>query len=81
MQVLQWIRKYNGNVQFFIESVDFSDRTEDWNEITMGAGVEPIVVIAEDVSYTRRRRAYWTNFDNDDFDCVTDQADAGTTLA
>ena len=33
---------------------------EDWKEVCECFG-EPYVVTAHDVSYTKRRRAYWTN--------------------
>ena len=61
VQILKWVLKYNPNCKYLVENVDFSDLTDDWNEIKSELG-PPIVL---DGSYTRRTRAYWSNLDFD----------------
>jgi hypothetical protein len=46
--------------EFFYENVDFSDMAEDWAETCTVLGMAHIVT-ADTCSYTRMRRAYWTN--------------------
>jgi hypothetical protein len=59
--VLGWIRKYNPQVKYLVECVVFDDMVDDWNEVNTAIGVEPFIVDSCDVSYTKRKRAYWTN--------------------
>lgn len=50
----------NPECEFFCENVDFSDMPDDWNEVCSVLGT-PYIVTADICSFTRRRRAYWTN--------------------
>ena len=68
LQILEWIREFNAKEpEIFVETVNFSDLEAHWDEVNMKLGVgfngmKRIEIIAEDVSYTRRRRVYFTNF-------------------
>lgn len=61
IQILQWVLKYNPDCEFLIENVVFSDIEDDWNEICSALG-EPMVIDSQMYSFTRRNRAYWSNF-------------------
>ena len=54
--------KHNPQAKFFCENIEFCDMPEDWNTVCEALG-QPIVVDHETVSFTNRRRAYWTNID------------------
>ena len=58
--VTAWVVKHNPNVESFVENVDFSDMLANWTEVCAALG-EPLMVCAEDHSYTKRLRAYWFN--------------------
>jgi hypothetical protein len=61
--VLSWVLKYNPGCEYFFENVVFYDMEADWNAVCSVLG-QPIIIDAADHSYTRRVRAYWTNFAN-----------------
>ena len=61
IKILQWVLKYNPDCEFLIECVDFSDMAEDWDEIC-GALGPPMLINAQWYSFSRRNRAYWSNF-------------------
>ena len=61
IQILQWVLKYNPDCEFLIENVNFSDMEADWSEICNAIGT-PMVIDSQRYSYTRRNRAYWSNF-------------------
>ena len=61
VQILQWVLKYNPECEYLIENVDFSDIKDDWDEIC-GALGQPILIDAQRYSFTKRSRAYWSNF-------------------
>jgi hypothetical protein len=50
----------NPNLTFFVENVDFSDMTDDFDWVCNQLGVDPMLI---DGSRTRRNRLYWTNLD------------------
>ena len=52
--------KHHPNVKYFVENVEFSDMPRDWAEVCDALG-RPTIINAHDYSYTRRKRAYWTN--------------------
>ena len=55
-----WVQKYHPECKFFIENVD--DMKEDWAEVRDTLG-KPIIVCSDEISHTKRNRAYWTNID------------------
>ena len=55
------MKKHNPNCEFLFECVDFRDLQEDWNEVCEALG-DPMLIDAQMYSYTRRFRAYWSNF-------------------
>ena len=57
LQVLKWALHYNPDMMFILENVVFDDRKDDWQEVCDATGVQPVVIMGSDVSYTRRRRA------------------------
>ena len=59
--VVGWVLAYNPNCEIFCENVDFSDMAADWAEVCKALGTTPKMVTADCCSFTRRRRAYWTN--------------------
>jgi hypothetical protein len=61
IQVLIWVLKHNPDCEFFCENVKFDDMPEDWEEICKALGT-PLIINAQDYSYTKRVRAYWSNF-------------------
>jgi hypothetical protein len=60
MLIFMWVINHNPQCEFFIEFVDCSDMTEDWAEICGVLG-QPISIVHDIVSFTRRNRMYWTN--------------------
>ena len=52
--------KYNPEAEYLCENVVFDDMPEYWQEACNALG-DPIVINAQDHSYTKRNRAYWTN--------------------
>ena len=61
IQVLQWVLKYNPDCEYFIENVVFTDMPSDWHEVCQALG-DPVIVNAELYSFTKRNRAYWSNY-------------------
>ena len=51
IKILTWIIKYNPNVLYFVENVDFSDMKKHWKEVCDALG-QPVVINAKDHSYT-----------------------------
>jgi hypothetical protein len=47
-------------LKYLIENVDFSDCTEQWDEVCDTFGT-PIIIQASKYSYSHRKRAYWTD--------------------
>ena len=62
IKIIGWILKYHPHAKFFVENLDFSDMEDHWLEVCNSLGT-PTIVSADTVSFTRRRRAYWTNFE------------------
>ena len=60
IEILGWALTYHPDCKFFAENVDFSDMPADWKEVCDALGT-PIIITSHDYSYTKRRRAYWTN--------------------
>ena len=60
IKVWRWVKKHNPDCDYFIENVVFNDMPE-WQEVNDTFG-EPTVLNSKFVSYTARRRAYWTSF-------------------
>ena len=63
MQVYTWCKEFNPAVTVFVENVVFNDLADNWKEVEVTLGCKPIIVDAADFSFTRRRRAYWTNIE------------------
>ena len=61
IKILQWVLKHNPDCEYLIENIDFSDMGDNWSEICSAIG-EPILIDAQQYSFTRRYRAYWSNF-------------------
>jgi hypothetical protein len=61
LRIAAWVFKYNPDSEIFVENVNFSDMPKDWDEVCKALGT-PLVVNAANYSYTKRVRAYWTNF-------------------
>ena len=61
LQILQWVLKHNPDCEYLIENVDFSDLGADWGEVCDRLG-SPMLIDAQMYSFTRRYRAYWSNF-------------------
>jgi hypothetical protein len=59
--VFCWVMLYNPDCEYFCEHLDFSDMPSDWAQACNVLG-QPVIVVSDSCSYTRRRRAYWTNF-------------------
>ena len=55
-----WVQKCHPECRFFIENVVFNDMKEDWAEVYDALG-KPIIVCADEISYTKHNCAYWTN--------------------
>ena len=62
IKILGWVLEFNPSALYFVENVDFSDMKSDWKEVCDALGT-PFLVNSSDHSYTKRRRAYWTNAD------------------
>ena len=62
IKIWGWVQKYHPECRFFIENVVFDDMKEDWAEVCDALG-KPIIVCADEISHTKRNRAYWTNID------------------
>ena len=60
IKIIGWAMKHHPNVKYFVENVEFSDMPRDWAEVCDALG-RPTIINAHDYSYTRRKRAYWTN--------------------
>ena len=60
LKVWHWVKKHNPECDYFIENVVFDDMPE-WQIVNETFG-EPIVLNSKHVSFTARRRAYWTSF-------------------
>ena len=60
IKIIGYAMKHHPNVKYFVENVEFSDMNQDWAEVCDALG-RPTIVNSEDYSYTRRKRAYWTN--------------------
>ena len=54
------MKKHNPECDYFIENVIFDDMQE-WQVVNETFG-EPTVLNSKHVSFTARRRAYWTSF-------------------
>ena len=61
IQILQWVLKHNPDCEFLIENVVFDDTPNDWKEICDVLG-RSVLINCQSYSYTKRYRAYWTNF-------------------
>ena len=60
LKVWHWVKKHNPECDYFIENVIFDDMQE-WQVVNETFG-EPTVLNSKHVSFTARRRAYWTSF-------------------
>jgi len=69
--VWTWIRKYNPACELFSENIKFDDMKADWDIVCKALG-QPLVLDSADYSFSRRMRAYWTNF------CLPDTIEAIT---
>jgi hypothetical protein len=63
IQITNWVLKHNPQCEWFIENVVFKDLTDDWNIVCAALG-QPLIINAALVSFTKRNRAYWSNFKN-----------------
>ena len=61
LTIWKWVKKHNPKCDYFVENVEFKDM-DDWEAIERVLG-SPLIVNSADLSYTTRRRAYWTSFD------------------
>ena len=55
-----WVKKHNPDASLFVENVQFDDMPDDWEAICSKIG-QPYLLNAQNYSYTRRNRAYWTD--------------------
>ena len=55
--ILGWVLKHNPYCEYLIENVGFDEMTEDWKEICSALG-SPVLINAQDYSYTKCYRAY-----------------------
>ena len=62
-QITDWVLKHNPQCEWFIENVVFKDPTDDWDTVR-AALRHPLIVNAAVVLFTKRNRAYWSNFKN-----------------
>jgi hypothetical protein len=60
IKIIGWAQKHHPDTRYFVENVEFMDMADDWAEVCDALG-EPFIIDAHDHSYTKRRRAYWTN--------------------
>ena len=58
--VVTIILQFNPECEVFGENVVFDDMAEDWSTVCKLLGT-PFIITADTCSFTRRRRAYWTN--------------------
>jgi hypothetical protein len=63
LQITQWVLKYNPGCEYIIENVVFPDLKEDWELVCKAIG-EPMIINSALVSFTKRNRAWWSNFKN-----------------
>ena len=76
--ILILIMMNNPECEYFCENVDFSYMPEDWHEVCSVPGAL-CVITADACSFTRRRRAHWTNIPlPDDWDSDWVPADPDT---
>jgi hypothetical protein len=61
IHVLKWVLLHNPDCEYLAENVEFSGMPEHWDEVNKALG-SPIIINAADYSYTKRNRAYWSNF-------------------
>mgnify|MGYP003308636151 CR=1 FL=1 len=59
-RIYNYLKERNPDMHHLVENIDFSDKTQQWNEVCETFGT-PIVVQASDYSFTHRKRAYWTD--------------------
>ena len=62
IKIIQWVLKYHPHALYFVENVEFKAMVAHWKEVCDALG-EPLIVDHEDHSTTKRRRAYWHNFE------------------
>ena len=62
IKIIQWVLKYHPHALYFVENVEFKAMGAHWKEVCDALG-EPLIVNHEDHSTTKRRRAYWSNFE------------------
>ena len=62
IKIIQWALKHHPNVLYFVENVEFMAMKADWKEVCDALG-SPKIIDHEDYSTTKRRRAYWTNYE------------------
>lgn len=60
IKILRWVKKYNPDVVFLFENVEFKDMADDWAEVNSALG-EPLIINSHDYSTTARNRAWWHN--------------------
>lgn len=60
IQIWRWVKKYNPDVIFLFENVEFKDMADDWAEVNSALG-EPLIINSHDYSTTARNRAWWHN--------------------
>ena len=60
LEVTAWVREFNPNCEIFCETLPFTDLVADWKVVCLALG-QLIVIDSADHSFTRRRRACWTN--------------------
>lgn len=67
VRVLQWVKKYNPEVRFLFENVDFSNSENprlrrEYQTVGNVLGVAPVVADAAHVSGAHRVRSYWASW-------------------
>ena len=60
LTIWKWVKKHNPQCDYFVENVEFKD-LDDWHAVEKILG-SPLIVNSANLSYTTRRRAYWTSF-------------------
>ena len=63
IQITDWVLKHNPQCEWCIENVVFKDLTYD-RDIVCAALGQPLIDNAALVSFTKRNKAYWSNFKN-----------------
>lgn len=62
IKIIQWVLKHHPKALYFVENVEFKAMVSHWREVCDELGT-PIIANHEDHSTTKRRGAYWHNFE------------------